>query len=395
MEQARVRVGSRPRRRSAGIAAVCGVVAVLMTACTGGGPGPQPQQPRSVRLDIAPADRAHNVEPGTPVTVSATDGRLTEVVVTNPDGKQVTGVFTPDRQRWTSTEPLGYGRGYTVSAAGTGPDGRTVTAKSSFTTLRPAKQASLWINPGDGEVVGVGHPLALTFDTPIKDKAAAERAIHIETVPSVAGAFHWFNDKEVRWRPREFWKPGTRITIAADLYGRNLGDGVYGDADHRVTATVGDAVVAHADGAAHRMSVEVNGHVVRTVPISLGKPAYPSNNGIHVVSEKAQSVVMDSMTFGLSYSQGGYRTTVYWATRISNGGEYVHAAPWSVGEQGYTNVSHGCINVSTEVARWFFGLVKPGDVVIITNSGGPDLQPWDGWGDWQMPWDQWVQGGAR
>jgi lipoprotein-anchoring transpeptidase ErfK/SrfK len=370
-----------------------GVLAMLVAACTGG-TGPEPQ-PRSLRLDIAPADRATNIAPDRPITVSATVGRLTEVVVTNPAGKQVAGQFAGDGLRWTSTEPLGYDRGYTVRATGTGLDGRTTTVTSTFTTVKPDKQASLWINPGDEEVIGIGHPLALTFDTAIADKAAAERAIHIETVPSVAGSFRWFNDKEVRWRPREFWKPGTRITIAADLYGKKLGDGVYGDADRRVTATVGDAVVAHADGATHEMAVEVNGQVVRSIPISLGRPAFPSNNGVHVVSEKSETELMDSTTFGLGYSEGGYRTTVQWATRISNGGEFVHAAPWSVGEQGYRNVSHGCINMSTEAARWFFRLTKPGDVVIITNSGGPDLQPWDGWGDWQMPWEQWVQGGDR
>ncbi|WP_225978785.1 L,D-transpeptidase [Gandjariella thermophila] len=370
-----------------------GVLTVLIAACTGGG-GPDPG-PGSVRLVILPADQAAGVEPDKPVTVSATGGRLTEVVVTNPEGKRVAGEISPDGRRWTSTEPLGYGRGYTVRATGTGIDGRTATATSSFTTVKPDKQASVWINPGDNEVIGIGHPLAFTFDTPVTDKAAAERAIRIETVPTVEGAFHWFNDKELRWRPREFWKPGTKITISADVYGRNLGGGVFGQSDVRATATVGDAVVAHADGATHQMTVEVNGREVRTIPISLGRPAFPSNNGIHVVSDKGENVVMDSMTFGLAYSAGGYRTTVQWATRISNGGEYVHAAPWSVGEQGYSNVSHGCINMSTEAARWFFGLAKPGDVVIITNSGGPELQPWDGWGDWQMPWEQWIRGGDR
>jgi lipoprotein-anchoring transpeptidase ErfK/SrfK len=249
--------------------------------------------------------------------------------------------------------------------------------------------------PANDQVIGVGHPLALTFDEPVADKAAAERAIRIDTEPHAEGAFHWFNDKELRWRPKEFWKPGTRITINASIYGKNLGDGVYGDADQRVTATVGDALIARADGASHEMTVEINGRVVRTIPISLGKPSFPSNNGIHVVSEMAESTVMDSTTFGLSYAAGGYRTTVQWATRISNGGEYVHAAPWSVGQQGYSNVSHGCINMSTEAARWFFHTAKRGDVVIVTNTGGPDLQPWDGWGDWQMPWQEWIRGVPR
>jgi len=374
-----------------GWAALCGVLAALVTSCSGSTePAPGP-----VKFNVAPADRAADIEPDKPITVSATDGRLTQVAVTNQEGRPVAGQLAPDGQRWVSTEALGYDRSYTVTATGTGTDGKTTSTTSTFTTVKPAKKAALWIMPANEQVIGIGHPLALTFDEPVTDKAAAERAIRIDTEPRVEGAFHWFNDKEVRWRPKEFWKPGTRITIAASIYGKNLGGGVYGDADQRVTATVGDAFIARADGESHEMTVEINGRMVRKIPISLGKPSFPSNNGIHVVSELAESTVMDSTTFGLSYAAGGYRTTVQWATRISNGGEYVHAAPWSVGQQGYSNVSHGCINMSTEAAEWFFHTAKKGDVVIVTNSGGPNLEPWDGWGDWQMPWQEWTQGGPR
>lgn len=395
MQQSPVRVRNRPLGGVVGWAVTWGAVVVLAAACTGGGKTERGPESRMVRFDVVPVNKATDVEPDKPIIVIATDGRLTDVTVTNPDGKRVAGQLSPDGQRWASTEALGYDRSYTVTATGAAPDGRTETTTSTFTTVKPAKQASLWINPANEEVIGVGHPLALTFDEPIADKAAAERAIHIETQPSVEGAFHWFNDKEVRWRPKEFWKPGTKITVTASMYGKNLGDGVYGDADHRITATVGDALIARADGATHQMTVEVNGRIVRTIPISLGKPSFPSNNGIHVVSEMSETELMDSTTFGLGYSEGGYRTTVQWATRISNGGEFVHAAPWSVGQQGYSNVSHGCINMSTEAARWFFQLAKRGDVVIITNSGGPTLQPWDGWGDWQMPWQEWVASGHK
>jgi lipoprotein-anchoring transpeptidase ErfK/SrfK len=86
-------------------------------------------------------------------------------------------------------------------------------------------------------------------------------------------------------------------------------------------------------------------------------------------------------------------TKVQWATRISNSGEFVHSAPWSVAQQGNSNVSHGCINLSPENAKWFFDNVKKGDVVINVNTGGPNLKPWDGFGDWQIPWGQWVSGG--
>jgi lipoprotein-anchoring transpeptidase ErfK/SrfK len=167
---------------------------------------------------------------------------------------------------------------------------------------------------------------------------------------------------------------------------------VFGQQDRTVNFTVGDSVIARADGAIHQMSVAINGAVVRTMPVSMGKPDSPSTNGVHVVTEQNQTKVMDSTTFGLALDAGGYIATVQWATRISNGGEFVHSAPWSVGQQGNSNVSHGCINLAPDNAKWFFGTVKKGDVVINTNTGGPDLKSWDGFGDWQVPWPQWLAG---
>jgi lipoprotein-anchoring transpeptidase ErfK/SrfK len=140
------------------------------------------------------------------------------------------------------------------------------------------------------------------------------------------------------------------------------------------------------------MTVKVNGQVVRTMPISMGQPRFPSNTGTYVVTEKRAHMVMDSTTYGLALDQGGYQTPVDWATRISNGGIFVHSAPWSVAQQGNSNVSHGCVNVSPENARWFFDLAKKGDVVIATNTGGPPLESWDGFGDWQGPGPAWLAG---
>ena len=400
------------RIAAAGLLAAFGLVMALAAGCTSGPPAasansggtelggqavPQAQQvPAAVQLAVAPADKAAEVSPVEPVTVTAAGGTLSQVALTNSDGKAVQGKLSPDGQSWSSTEPLGYGRTYTVTATGTTSDGRTATASSTFTTLKPRNKTYASMNPLEGQVVGVGQPIAIYFDEPIRNKKLAEQSIAVRTTPAVAGAFYWFSDKEVHWRPQRYWAAGTKVVTDIKIYGKDLGNGIYGQQDRRISFTIGDAVVATADGGSHTMSVEVNGAVVRTVPVSLGKPAKPSASGVHVVTEKHPKKIMDSSSYGVPVdSPDGYRTEVEWAVRISNSGEFAHSAPWSVRDQGHRNVSHGCINMSPENAKWFFDLTKKGDIVVITNSGGPELQAYDGFGDWQIPWSQWVAGGKK
>ncbi|WP_310270168.1 L,D-transpeptidase [Haloactinomyces albus] len=353
---------------------------------------PEPPKPPSVRL--APADGAQDVSPVGTIEATASNATITEVAMTNSSGEKVDGSVAPDGTSWAVGEPLGYGKTYTLEVSARGPNDRLITERSKFTTLTPEHTTYVSMNPLDGQTVGVGQPLAFYFsdDAPPPDRKRAEKAINISTDPHVEGAFHWFDDREVHWRPKEYWEPGTKVTINVDVYGKKLGDGLYGESDRTATVTIGDSVVLRADGASHQMSVEVNGEVVRTIPISMGRSSFPSHRGVHVVMRKSPTYLMDSTTYGLSLDEGGYKTEVQWAVRISNGGEFLHAAPWSVADQGERNVSHGCINMSTSDAKWVYDLVKKGDIVKITNSGGPPLQSWDGFGDWQIPWSEWVQG---
>lgn len=359
-------------------------------------PAAQPPRTAAVRLAIAPADKATEISPTEQVKVTAGGGKLTTVVVTNPDGKQVKGKLAADGQTWSSAEPLGYSRTYTVTATGTSTDGQANSVTSTFTTIKPRTLTYASMNPLDGQVVGVGQPIAVYFDEPIKDKQTAQKAITIKTTPAVNGAFYWYSDKEVHWRPERYWAPGTKVVADIDIYGKNLGGGIYGEKDRRVTFRIGDAVVAEADGASHQMVVAVNGSVVKTMPISMGKPKFETSTGVHVVTEKNESRIMDSSTYGLPVdAPEGYRTKVDWATRISNSGIFVHSAPWSVRDQGRRNVSHGCLNVSPENAKWVFDTFKKGDIVIVRNSGGSALRAHDGFGDWNVPWGQWVSGGRK
>ncbi|MBM7772405.1 lipoprotein-anchoring transpeptidase ErfK/SrfK [Actinokineospora baliensis] len=352
--------------------------------------------PAPLALALTPADKAADVAPGEPVTVAATGGKLTAVAVTGQDGRAVTGALAADGGSWQSAEPLGYGKTYTTTATAQDGQGKQASATSTFTTAKPKRQTALSMNPLDGQKVGVGQTFAFYFDTAITDKAAAEKAIQVTATPATEGAYYWFNDKEVHWRPKEYWKSGTTVTVNAAIYGKNLGNGVFGREDRKATVTIGDSVVAVADGTTHQMTVTVNGVLARTIPVSLGKKAHETPVGTYTVMSEHTNYVMDSSTYGVpADSAAGYRTKVAVASRMSNSGIFFHSAPWSVRDQGVRNVSHGCINMSTENAAWLQGISNKGDVIVVQNSGGPVLEAWDGLSVWQVPWDTWKAGGKK
>jgi lipoprotein-anchoring transpeptidase ErfK/SrfK len=348
---------------------------------------------RPATLALVPAAGAADVAPGEPVSITVTDGKVGEVKLTGADGKQVAGKAKADDTGWESSEPLGYGKSYTVNATATGTDGKPVTATSTFTTTKPQRQASVSLNLVDGQTVGVGMPLIFTFSSNIADKAAAEMALKIVSEPQTEGAFHWFGDKSVTWRPKEYWKSGTKVTVNAAIYGKNLGKGTFGKEDRVTKGTIGDKLVAVADGGTHQMSISVNDQEIKTLPISMGKPGHNTPAGTYTVMSEHNGYTMDSSTYGVAAdAPGGYRTFIQYAVRMSNSGIFYHSAPWSVGSQGKGNVSHGCINLSTDNAKWLMDTSKEGDIVTVQNSGGPKLEPTDGWSVWQLSWDEWKSG---
>ncbi len=330
-----------------------------------------------------------------PVTVSAEGGVLGPVTMTNQNGTAVEGRMSPDGLTWTTTEPLGYNKRYTINAQSTGLGGQT-SRQMIFETHSPANLTMPYLVPSDGETVGIGQPIAVRFDENIPDRVAAEKAIRVTTNPPVVGAFYWLNNQEVRWRPREYWAPGTTVDVTVDTYGVNLGDGLYGQGNVSTRFTIGDALVATADDNAKTLTVRVNGEVVKTMPISMGKDKTPTSNGTYIIGDRFSHLVMDSSTYGVPVnSPNGYRTEVDFATQMSYSGIYVHAAPWSVGSQGYSNVSHGCLNVSTANAQWFYNNTKRGDIVEVRNTVGPTLSGVEGLGDWNIPWSQWQAGNSQ
>jgi lipoprotein-anchoring transpeptidase ErfK/SrfK len=346
-------------------------------------------------LAFVPAAGAADVAPGETVSVAVTNGKVGEVKLTGADGKKVAGKPKADGSGWESSEPLGYGKSYTVNATATGADGKPVTAASIFTTIpTPAHQVSVSVNLADGETVGVGMPLIFTFSGKVADKSAVEKALKISADPQPEGAFHWFGDKSVTWRPKDYWSPGTKITMNAAIYGKNLGNGTFGSQDRVATGTVGDKLVAVVDGQTHQMTVSVNDQEVKKIPVSIGKQGHNTPAGSYTVMREHNGYTMDSSTYGVpADAPGGYRTFIQYAVRMSNSGIFYHSAPWSVSSQGRSNVSHGCINLSTANAQWLMDTSKKGDIVTVQNSGGPKLAATDGWSVWQMSWDEWKSGG--
>ncbi len=362
-----------------------GVVTVPSTTSSSKPPPPPPAE-----VVTAPANGTEGVDPLAPVNVTVAKGTLESVRMANPDGEEVPGTLAADKLSWTAQAELGYGRTYTVTTSARSTAGIVNETTSSFTTVVPDNKTKAYTFPSDGMTVGVAQPISIRFDEPVPDKAAAVQAVTVTTTPAQTGGFRWINDQELRWRPAEFWQPGTTVSVTVDVYGHNLGDGLYGQEDTTFGFTVGRSMIAEIDDNTHTMVVKENGQVINEIPVSMGSNRYPTYNGIHVVAEKYDWKLMDSSTWGLT-GAGAYRTNVQWATRISSSGEFVHAAPWSVGSQGYENVSHGCVNVSTAAAAWFYDTFIPGDPVIISNTVGPDLEVWDGYGDFQLPFDQYVQ----
>ncbi|WP_137146187.1 L,D-transpeptidase family protein [Mycolicibacterium sp. CR10] len=226
-------------------------------------------------------------------------------------------------------------------------------------------------NPTNGSIAGAAKPIYINFQRPIANRQMAQDAIHISSVPPVPGRFYWVTDTQVRWRPQDFWPAGTVVNIDA--------------AGTKSSFTVPEQLVATIDDATKTMTVVRNGEVEKTIPVSMGKSGYDTRNGTYYVLEKFADIVMDSSTYGVPVTDDeGYKLKVQDAVRIDNSGIFVHSAPWSVGSQGESNVSHGCINISPANAQWFYDNFGSGDAVVIKNTDGGLYDLPDGASDWQM-----------
>ena len=341
-------------------------------------------------LAYDPGPGATGVNPTAPIGVRVSGGSFADVALRDAEGTAVEGALSDDRTRWTAAQPLRYAQTYTWSGAATGENGNAVPLEGTFATVEPQKLVRGVLNIGDGRTVGVAAPIEIQFDTHVDDRAAVERALTVQTSTSVVGAWGWLPDENggsrIHYRTKEYWPPNTEVTVTAKLFGVDYGGGGFGKADLSSTFTIGRAQVVKADADSHRLVVLRNGKKTADYPASYGLAADPQRNtrsGVHVVTEKFTDKRMVSEQFG-------YDLVEKWAVRMSNNGEFIHANPDTTGVQGSSNVTHGCINLSTDNAKAYYDTALYGDPVEVT--GTPiKLSARDGdiW-DWTLSWDQWT-----
>ncbi len=327
--------------------------------------------------------------------VTATDATLRSVKVASAAG-DVPGEISADGSSWTAGDRLEPGTQYTLTSLADDTQGEEVRARSTFTTqaLTLAEQTYPSVAPLNGETVGIGMPVVVTFDVPVADRAEFEKNMTVTSQPAQPGSWYWLSDNEAHWRPKNYWKAGTNVSVDLDVNGVDAGNGVYGQEDREVDFEIGDAHVYKVDMKTHQMRVLSNGKLLRTIPITTGEqPAFTTRTGIKVIMEKFDSKRMNSETVGITGPDAYDIDNVQWAMRVTNSGEFIHAAPWSVGSQGQANVSHGCTGMSTSDAGWLYAMTVRGDVVEYTGTDRT-IEPGNGYSDWNLDFSEYKLGSA-
>ncbi|MGW0085794.1 L,D-transpeptidase [Streptomyces sp. NPDC003393] len=406
--------GRRARRGAGGrralLALVSGALVLAVTACGGNDPGSGSDKSRSKEsagtaqtkqseavVTIAPKDGAKSVDTSGALKVAASKGTLTQVVVKDEKGTAIPGRMTDGGASWTPSTHLAASTRYTVHAVAKDPAGRQAAEDSSFTTLTPKNTFVGNFTPEDGSTVGVGMPFSVNFTRGITHPEDVEKAIQITTEPAVAVEGHWFGNDRLDFRPEHYWQAGTKVTVKLNLDGVEGRPGVYGKQSKTVTFTIGRSQVSVVDAKKHTMKVMRDGKVIKTIPVTTGKPGYDTWNGKMVMSEKLTVTRMNGETVGYG---GEYDIKdVPHAIRLTTSGTFIHGNYWGGGAFGNYNSSHGCVGLrdvrggydSGVPAAWFFNHSMIGDVVEVKNSHDRTVAPDNGLNGWNMSWADWKK----
>jgi lipoprotein-anchoring transpeptidase ErfK/SrfK len=354
-----------------------------------------PTSDAAITASIAPG--AKNVKVNRSVRLNVTDGTFSSVIVKSKSGT-VPGDLSVDKLSWQSTGRLQPGESYRITGVAVDEVGQQTTYQSRFVTEALALEQQTFPSffPTSGSVVGVGLPVVVRFDVPVTDHESIQKHIKVTSKPAQAGAFHWISDTEVHWRPKKYWKPGTKVTVDADIDSVPAGNGVFGQKSRVNTFTIGRSMVSKVNMNTHQMKVYKNGKLVKTIPITTGEqPEFTTRSGVKVIVEKDRRHDMNSETIGIDPNgPNGYNLKgVEFAMRLTYSGEFIHAAPWSVSSQGHANVSHGCTGMSTTNAGWLFENSMIGDVVEYTGTSR-QMTLTNGIGDWNLPYSEYAQGSS-
>lgn len=400
-------VGGR-RGRKGWPVLIAGVLLMSVTACGGGdsdsgagsaggkgkGSAEQSKQSEAV-VTISPKSGATEVDTNGALKVTAGKGKLTDVQVKDAKGTAVAGTITGGGTGWKPSTHLAAATKYTVHAVAKDSEGRTAAEDSSFTTLTPKNTFVGYFTPEDGSTVGVGMPFSIRFTRGITNPGDVEKAVQIKTEPAVDVEGHWFGNDRLDFRPEKYWKSGTKVTVKLNLDGVEGRDGVYGKQTKTVKFTIGRNQVSVVDAKKHTMKVTQDGKVIKTIPVTTGKPGYDTWNGQMVMSEKLTVTRMNGETVGYG---GEYDIKdVPHAIRLTNSGTFIHGNYWGGGAFGNYNASHGCVGLrdvkggydSGVPAAWFFNHSMIGDVVVVKHSHDRTVDPDNGLNGWNMSWDKW------
>ena len=345
-------------------------------------------------VELVPGSSSTDVQVDQPVTVTVTDGTLTSVVLTDAKKRQLDGALSADMRTWTSSDALRLAQHYRLAVSAVDADGVGTERTGFFATVAPRKVLETSISPLSGQSVGVGMPVIVRFNAKVRDRAAVEQALVVTSKKPIEGAWSWAGDTEVHFRPKEYWPAYDDVTVDVNLKGVDAGKGVWGMGNRTIKFTTGSSMVSVVNVDRHTLTVFRNGTRSRVIPVTTGKADFLTRNGTKVILEKHTLKVMDASTIGISKSDPEYyRLDVPYAMRVTWSGEFVHAAPWSSGDQGRDNVSHGCVGMSMSNAIWLFNQSTVGDIVKVVGSSRP-LEPGNGYTDWNVSWDDWLAGSA-
>jgi lipoprotein-anchoring transpeptidase ErfK/SrfK len=340
------------------------------------------------------ASGASGVTPDTPLVLTAPAGEtIGSVTVSDATAHFVPGTFSAGNRTWTSARSLRVADRYEVTAeTGEAKDNGVNLQHMSFSTAQETNSVEYSdVFPADKSTDGVAQPVVIEFAHPITDKAAVERALTVYSNPPQAGSWGWLSSQRVDYRPQNYWKPGTKVSVDIAMDGVNVGDGKFGTKDRQLGFTVGRDQETVVDVQSDQATVFRDGQQVKSFPVSGGMPGLDTWGGTFAVIDKSPDVRMDSRTAGLGDAYD--IPDVKWDVHFTYSGTYVHSAPWSVGDQGVRNVSHGCVGTNPDDAEWFFDSTLPGDVIKVVNSPRTGTLG-NGFNDWQASWTDWQSKSA-
>lgn len=348
-----------------------------------------PATPATIAMSLD--DGATSVNPVTDITTEVSHGTIHHAVLKETEtGAVLQGEKQDDGRRWINKEPLKFNTAYTFNVTAVDAGGTQSTKINTFTTVPDTHEADAVMYPGAEETVGVAQPLQFTFSEPVVNKEAVEKAIKI----SQPGAFRWYSDTLLRYRGADFWPANSTINVDMKLFGMDLGNGMIGNFNKNYNVHIGNKVVMEADAGAMVVNILVNDVVAKTFPATLGDADFPSASGYMVMtSDKQRYATFKASTIGLKPGDpGDYGSVdVEYATRMSYSGIFIHqATPSAMPYLGVANLSHGCIGLSQEGASWVFNNMGAGDLVHTVNTPNETIAPTDGFGDWNIPFDQYA-----